>query len=63
MQGLSGEFVFEEVKLEILTNNRQLTKKLGNRFGIIHTTENQNQKNSGVEIKGMLNQFRVVMQS
>lgn len=62
MQGLSGEFVFEEVKLEILTNYRQLTKKLGNRFGIIHTTENLRQ-NSGVEIKGMLNQFRVVMQS
>lgn len=59
MQGLSGEFVFEEVKLEILTNYRQLTKKLGNRFGIIHTTENLRQ-NSGV---GMLNQFRVVMQS
>lgn len=58
MQGLSGEFVFEEVKLEILTNYRQLTK-LGNRFGIIHTTENLRQ-NSGV---GMLNQFRVVMQS
>lgn len=59
MQGLSGEFVFEEVKLEILTNYRQLTKKLGNRFGIIHTTENLRQ-NSGV---GMLNQFRVEMQS
>lgn len=59
MQGLSGEFVFEEVKLEILTNYRQLTKKLGHRFGIIHTTENLRQ-NSGV---GMLNQFRVVMQS
>lgn len=37
LQGLAGEFVFEELKPEILSNYRQLTKELGNRFGVIET--------------------------
>lgn len=37
LQGLAGEFVFEELKPEILSNYKQLTKELGNRFGVIET--------------------------
>lgn len=37
LQGLAGEFVFEELKPEILSNYKQLTKGLGNRFGVIET--------------------------
>lgn len=59
LQGLAGEFVFEELKPEILSNYRQLTEELGNRFGVIETEHFR--QNSGVEIKRMANQLKVML--
>lgn len=62
MQDLSGEFVFEELKLEILTikldNSQRVREQIWN-----YSHNKYLRQHSGVVIKGMLNQFKVVMQS